>query len=174
MRKIPYEPNRLQDFDREWNLHIGCKEWWCCTGVLRSDHGLSYSYQFTLLTADLRLFAPKVLLLALTDLQTGKHHSFQQTSLLGGGVEMGESRLRFGGRAEVMKTGEGIRLVLRHEAFSLDLNLGYGRGACWHCDHGKLYMGTPGDEKQTTFYFSYPDMPTAGYLTVEEETMSCS
>ncbi len=49
-------------------------------------------------------------------------------------------------------------------AFTLDLE--YGKGAVWHCDNGKLFMGVE-SEKQTTFYYSYTNMPTKGKINLD-------
>ena len=63
----------------------------------------------------------------------------------------------------VVKKEKGMLLKSRGDDFSYRLKMGYGKGAFWHCDGGKLYMGRE-EEKQTTLYYSFPNMPTRGIL----------
>lgn len=168
MRKIPYDPDNLQSFEREWLLHQGCNEWWYCTGTLHTDGGLDYAYQFTLIElGSIPLLEPDVLMLALTDLQTGQHHYLQNVRVFKSGVTIEPEGIQFGERAILTKGVEGIHLNLNHKAFALDLRLDYGKGAFWHCDKGKLYMGSEENERNTTLYFSYTNMPTSGVLQLD-------
>ena len=165
------DPAHTPDDDLEWRPRARGVQWWCAEGVLHSDHGLTYAFQCTLLTANARLLHPTALQLSLTDWQTGQHFDFQQSSPLGFGVELGESRLRFGERAEVLKTTEGLQLRLFHSAFSLTLSLGYGQGGYRRREPDEGAAAPTGEQEPSPYAFAYPTMPAGGYLTVAEETM---
>ena len=168
MQRVNYDPNHPSSFDREWGLHQGCNEWWYCTGTLRTEEGLDFSYQFTLVeVGSLPVVSPNVIMIALTDMQTGQHRYMQNMRLFKHQMTIEEDRLQFDTRAKLNKTAEGIDLKLNHKSFSLDLHLDYGKGAFWHCDKGKLFMGSEGNPRNTTLYFSYPNMPTTGWLDLD-------
>jgi predicted secreted hydrolase len=63
-----------------------------------------------------------------------------------------------------------MRLHIKHVDFELNLTLGDGKGAVWHCDNGLLRMGIdkPG---QTTGYYSYTNMPLTGSLILNGNTI---
>ena len=50
MKKIPYNPDSLESFDKEWLLHKKCKEWWYATGILFDNEQNMYSYQYTMIS----------------------------------------------------------------------------------------------------------------------------
>jgi len=164
-RRIPYCPNHPGSFEREWLRHRGVSEWWYATGYLFDAEGKLFSFQFTLICARVSLLRPNVLMLALTDIASGKHYYQQQAVLTAKGVEIEEKRLRFGKSAELTKLERGMRIVGAADDFAYDLFLDYGKGAFWHCDHGKLRMGIP-DRRATTLYYSYTNMPTTGTITM--------
>ena len=62
-----------------------------------------------------------------------------------------------------------MRIAGRAEDFAYDLFLGYGKGAFWHCDHGKLQMGIS-HPRATTLYYSYTNMPASGTITIDGKT----
>ncbi len=68
--------------------------------------------------------------------------------------------------ASVLKNENGMKIDCFGDNFSFSLDLDYGKGAFWHCDNGKLFMGTE-NESQTTFYYSYTNMPTKGKLKLK-------
>ncbi len=164
-----YDVDHLSSFTDEWNLHNGCSEWWYCTGFLETEDKKKFSYQFTLINTFIAEgMTVKVLMLALTDLQTGEHHYSQTPAMSGEGIILEQNKLSFHNKALVDVVQNGMHIKLNHKAFSLDLELENGKGAFWHCDNGKLYMGTV-DEKETTYYYSYTNMPTKGTLSLIQE-----
>ena len=125
-----------------------------------------------MLTANARLLHPTALQLSLTDWQTGQHFDFQQSSPLGFGVELGESRLRFGERAEVLKTTEGLQLRLFHSAFSLTLSLGYGPGGYRHREPYEDAAAPTGEQEPSPYAFAYPTMPSMQRAATAPDTAS--
>ncbi|MDR2091230.1 MAG: hypothetical protein LBP62_06270 [Clostridiales bacterium] len=168
MNKIKYDLSDL-DFKKDWLVHKNCKEWWYATGVLFDGEKNLYSYQYTLLHINFGLITLKCAMTALTDFKNDKHYYLQQPALLSlGKVIIDENEASFKGVAHVKKQEKGISLELSHSKFNLSLTADYGKGAFWHCDGGKLQMGIP-DEKETTLYYSYTNMPTSGYVTLNGE-----
>lgn len=171
MQYREYDFDHPGSFTEEWGLHRGGREWWYATGILHDARGGLYSWQFTIMNISLYIMAPKVIMLALTDYQTGTHHYLQQTRWIFKDLEITTDRLRFADLATLQKDDKGMRLSLRHKSFSLELSLDYGKGAFWHCDEGRLQMALPG-KKQTTLYYSYPNMPSQGTLTLIGQKMA--
>ena len=165
-KRISYRPDHPGSFEREWLRHRGVSEWWYATGYLHDAGGKLFSFQFTLICARVAMLRPNVLMLALTDFTSGRHYYQQQAVLSGKGVGIEEKRLRFGDIAELTKQERGMRITGAADDFAYDLFLDYGKGAFWHCDHGKLQMGIPA-RRATTLYYSYTNMPAAGTITME-------
>lgn len=171
IEKVEYLYENHGDFDREWLAHKNISEWWYITGVLYTEDKQCYSYQYTFIRPYIFSFQPNVLMLALSNLQTGEHHYLQYPKLFPGGIEINADHIRFCDKALLTKDKEGMKLVLNTERFQLELDLGYGKGSFWHCDNGILQMGVNGREQQTTYY-SYTNMPSQGKLTVNGKTMT--
>ena len=169
--QISYKGRSHGNFDEEWGLHRGCSEWWYATGYFHDDAGALYSFQFTVLRVHVSALYPYLIMLALTDFSTGRHEYFQNAQLSSNGVVIGPDTVGYGELAQVRKEETGMVLTVRHKNFSLDLRLDYGKGAVWHCDHGFLQMGLSG-AKQTTTYYSYPNMPTSGTLTLNSKAVN--
>ena len=165
VKKIAYDVNTLSDFEREWGVHKRCKEWWYATGILFDDENNMYSYQYTLLHINLGLVTARILMMALTDYRNKKHYYSQTPTFNKNDLTVTEREASFKGKAYAVKDENGMNIKLEHSLFTLDLNASYGKGAFWHCDNGKLQMGLSGEE-ETTFYYSYTNMPTQGTLTV--------
>jgi len=165
-RPIPYRLKDHGSFEEEWGIHKKSSEWWYATGVLNDEQGKLYSYQVTLLRIRAACLRPYILMLALTDFETGRHRYRQRITLSTKRIEITQTRVRFGEEALVEKRPEGMRVVVRQPDFSLDLELRYGKGAVWHCDGGALTMGVD-QPNQTTLYYSYPNMPTRGGITLD-------
>jgi len=163
---IPYRTYDHGSFEEEWGCHKKTSEWWYATGYFSDAAGKMFSFQFTLIrTPLLRLLTPHVLMLALTDFSTGQHIYSQRTALTSSAITIDRKTVRFGDLAQITKGAEGMHLTSRHPDFTLDLELAYGKGACWHCDHGVLRMGVD-EPKETTLYYSYTNMPTVGTMTL--------
>ena len=167
---IPYHLHDHKGFAEEWGLHKKSSEWWYATGVLNDEEGKLYSYQFTLLRIRAAFLSPYILMLALTDFETGRHRYRQKITLSTKGIEILPERLRFGADVLLEKHASGMRLRVSEPDFSLALDLNYGKGAVWHCDNGALQMGVD-KPNQTTLYYSYPNMPTHGEITLDGKTL---
>ncbi|MEA4913639.1 MAG: lipocalin-like domain-containing protein [Christensenella sp.] len=170
---VPYCLSDHKGFAEEWGLHKKSSEWWYATGVLHDEAGKLYSYQFTLLRIRAAFLRPYILMLALTDFETGRHRYRQRITLSTKGIEILPERLRFGADVLLEKHAEFMRLRVSEPDFSLALDLVYGKGAVWHCDNGALRMGVDRPD-QTTLYYSYPNMPTQGEITLDGKTMRVS
>jgi predicted secreted hydrolase len=170
MRKIKYDVNNLRSFDVEWGIHKKCREWWYATGTLSDDDGNIYSYQFTLLHLNFGIVTPKVIMVAFTDLQNGRHSYLQKVTLFSNKVTISKNHVAFKGVASVEKKSDCMQIELSHKDFKLSLCARYGKGAFWHCDNGKLQMALPG-EKETTSYYSYTNMPSEGTLTLNNKAI---
>jgi predicted secreted hydrolase len=127
-KKMTYKGANHRNFDEEWGIHKYCSEWWYTTGYFNDESGRMYSFQFTLLRIKLLFLRPYVIMLALTDFETGKHYYFQDITLSSSNVKIDENTVGFGETAIVRKQKNGMRLTAKHEDFTLDLMLGYGKG----------------------------------------------
>lgn len=165
----PYRTHFHGSFDDEWGLHRGISEWWYVTGVPHTDDGRTLSYQVTLLSLRMgALLRPKVLMLALTDVDAGVHHYTQVPSVVGSPLRVTDTRVSWGDRADIERGPQTMTVHARTTRFTLDLTLDQGKGAFWHCDDGVLQMGSRRAD-QTTLYYSYTNMPTTGTLTLDGE-----
>lgn len=160
-----YTHNKLGTFDEEWLFHKNCKDWWYATGYITDELGHRYSWQFTILSINLKLVNPYLAMVALTDLETGEHRYRQRVSLKKDVLTVTKDLVSYDDSAVAIKCGDCMRIKTHHKDFSLDLQLDYGKGAFWHCDNGLLQMGQLGD-KETTYYYSYTNLPTVGTLTL--------
>lgn len=173
MEQIEYNVNALKNFDTEWLLHKKCSEWWYSTSILRDGDGKLYTCQFTFLRMRLAPFLkPFILMTAVTDFQTKKHYYSQKFTLSQSKISIDKCRALCGENG-VVKNADGMAINIKGEDFSYKLKTSYGKGAFWHCDGGKLFMGRE-DERQTTFYYSYTNMPTTGEITLGNKTFAVS
>lgn len=171
MKKIKYDPNNLGSFEKEWLIHKKCKEWWYATGVLFDKNKNMYSYQYTMLSLNFKIITLYVGMIALTDYKNNKHYYKQNTSISKKSIIVNEKEATYKNVCNCKKEDKGINIRLCHKDFDLDLFLDYGKGAVYHCDNGKLQMGIKG-EKETTFYYSYPNMKTSGILKINGKTLN--
>ena len=168
MEQIKYDVNNLRDFDTEWLLHKKCSEWWYATAILKDEENNLYSCQYTFLR--MRLFPflkPFILMMAITDFQTKEHYYTQKFTLSKKNIVINKEKV-ICNNASVVKNENGMALKCTGDKFSYDLILDYGKGAFWHCDNGKLFMGI-NDECETTFYYSYTNMPTKGTINLNDK-----
>lgn len=166
MKKIKYDITNLQDFDTEWLIHKGCKEWWYATGILYDEENNMYSFQYTLLHLNFKIITLKVAMIALTDYKNNRHYYLQVPTLCNRKIIVNEKEASFKNVCECKKDNDGIIINLKHKDFKLDVKASYDKGAFWHCDNGKLKMGIDG-KKETTLYYSYTNMPTIATLLLD-------
>lgn len=170
MKQIKYDVNNLKDFDTEWLLHKKCSEWWYATSILKDKDNNLYSCQYTFLRMRLLPFLkPYILMTAITDFQTKKHYYNQKFTLLNKNIKIDKNKATCND-ASVLKNKSGMIIECNGNNFSYKLNTQYGKGAYWHCNKGKLYMGIEND-KETTFYYSYPNMPTTGIININNQNI---
>lgn len=168
-----YDIEKLGSFEDEWLFHKDCKDWWYATGYFSDEQGNQYSYQFTILKLLYGTVSPLAVMVALTDFQNNQHRYRQNTTMHQDGLQISQRMVAFSDVASAEKLEDGIHVKISHKDFQLDLMLDYGKGAFWHCEDGKLQMGLPG-KQETTYYYSYPNMPTKGTMVLNGETVSVS
>ncbi|MDR1093146.1 MAG: hypothetical protein LBL66_03265 [Clostridiales bacterium] len=161
MKKIKYDPDNLQSFEKEWGIHKKCKEWWYATGFLQDGDGNLYSYHYNVLRLHLGIVTPKLVMAAFTDFRGGNHHYMQRAALGNKNVVISGNEASYANLASAKRESDGFRIDLNHKDFKLSVKAKYGKGAFWHCDNGKLQMALPA-KKETTLYYSYTNMPTEG------------
>ncbi|HOO28187.1 MAG TPA: lipocalin-like domain-containing protein [Lachnospiraceae bacterium] len=165
-QQIPYDPDNLESFDREWLCHRGVSEWWYATGYFYDENNCLFSFQYTLVRALVCSVRIYILMLAVTDIKTGRHYFVQQPALSEKKIDIDEKTLRFCDTATLIKEKTGIHIKATAADFTYDLFLDYGKGAFRHCDNGRLQMGIP-DKRATTRYYSYTNMPAFGTITLD-------
>jgi len=166
---LKYKEKDHGTFDEEWDIHKKITGWWYITGYLKDDNDSLYSYQYTALRFRIFGINLTVLQLALTDFQTKKHYYKQNFKLFGKKHFKGDL-IKFSKKVYLQKNEKNMLLNVETDDFSFELNLDKGKGAFWHGDNGVLVMGLPEDPKQRTVYYSYPNMPTTGELTIKDKT----
>ena len=166
IQKTDYDINHLGSFEQEWLLHKGCQDWWYATGYFTAEDGHRFSYQFTILNLFVGPLNLLAAMLALTDFGNERHRYRQQVSFSKKGLTVDENTIAIEGLAQAVREPGGLHVITHHRDFDLDLHLNYGKGAFWHADNGRLQMGTSGDNA-TTYYYSYPNMPTTGTMILE-------
>jgi len=166
MKKIKYDPDHHGSFEEEWGIHKGCREWWYSTSILSDEEGNLYTCQYTLLHLSMGLVTPKVAMVALTDYKNSRHYYLQTMPNRKEKVYIDEHEASVSNVASAKKEKDGMKIFLHHKSFQLELTCQYGKGCIWHCDDGKLQMGTE-EPSATTLYYSWTNMPTEGVLTLE-------
>lgn len=167
---IPYRTTDHGDFATEWGPHINTSEWWYATGFLYDEADKLYSFQYTLAKRRVQGSEFFVLMLALTDIATGKHLYGEEVAPSSNPILLTSTTAQWGDKAGVVKGPHAMKVFGSHENWSYDLELGYGKGAFWHCDNGVLQMALP-DAHETTTYYSYTNMPTTGTITLDGRTL---
>jgi predicted secreted hydrolase len=158
-------PREMED---EFLCHRNGSEWWYCTGFIHDDGGKTYSFQFTL--ARVRIYGLQfhILMTALTDFQTKKHHYGQQPIFFGRNVTITTEEVGLDGKA-VMEFSDGdLELNMQDKDYSLQLDLRAVKSPVWHCDEGVLQMGVK-DPKERTYYWSYTNLAASGTLTLGDQ-----
>lgn len=155
-------------FDEEWGCHEESTEWWYATGYFTDEEGKMYSYQYAMNRVRMPGMHPTVIMLALTDFSTSKHIYFQDKMLSDDNIIITNDKVEFADVAKIKREDSYMSFEGNHAKFTLKLKLDFGKGAVWHCDNGVLKMGTA-DTKETTTYYSYPNMPSTGILTFNEK-----
>lgn len=157
----------------EFLSHKNGSEWWYSTGYLSDESGRMFSFQFTLAKIVVHGVQLHLLLTALTDFATGKHYFEQQPAFFGRGIVTTADRTALRDKAEITYganpvDGKGhmtLRMTGKHYTLTLEMNA--IKPPVWHCDDGVLHMGVLDDPKQTTYYYSYTNLASAGKLLYE-------
>jgi len=152
--------------EEEFLCHKIGPEWWYATGYLKDESGKLFTFQFTL--AKMRLFGVKfhILMTAVTDLQTGKHHYAQQSIFFGKNVIITPNQIGVDGIAAMTFGKQQLGLNMGGKDYALSLELGIVKPAVWHCENGVLRMGID-KPKEKTYYWSYTNLAASGQLTLE-------
>lgn len=174
---------RAMRFPQDHGPHSDYRiEWWYYTGNLETESGHRFGYQLTFFRTGLQrspvnpsrwtvrdLFTAH---LAFADVTNRRFQRFERTNRAGVGWAGadGEAGRIWNGDWELRFSGETQQLQARQGEFALQLTLGPGKGPILHGDLGLSQKGAqPGN---ASYYYSFPRMPTAGTLTLENKTYS--
>ncbi len=148
----------------EFLCHKRGPEWWYATGYMQDESGNFFTYQFTL--AKIKVYGVKfnILMTAVTDFQTGKHHYAQQSIFFGKNVIISPEKVGVEGTAEMTFGKEKLGLEMSGVDYVLRLDLGVVKPPVWHCENGVLRMGI---DDQWTYYWSYTNLAVSGKLVME-------
>ncbi len=153
-----------QSMEDEFLYHSRGPEWWYATGYMTDEAGKLFTYQFTL--AKIKIYGIKIniLMTAVTDFETGKHHYAQQAIFFEKGVIVTANRVGLDGQAEMTFGKEMLGLAMTGKNYSLALDLKMVKPAVWHCEDGVLKMGI---DNQWTYYWSYTNLAVSGKLVLD-------
>ncbi len=167
---IPYRQENHGSFDAEWPLQRGVSGWWYITGYFTEEGKPEklYSYQFTVVRPKILFFTPWILQLAITDVDSGKHHFTQRMKISDPEIYVTGDSVKYMDFAWLKRGEKSMHLVVKADTFDLDLLLEKGKGATWHADDGVLVMGGAEDPKRRTVYYSYTNMPTTGRVVLRD------
>jgi predicted secreted hydrolase len=170
-RQVPYKERNHGTFEEEWLCHRKTSEWWYATGYCYNENKKMYSFQFTMIKLYLFRLTPFILMCAVTDIEADKHYYNQRFSITDGKIVMSPDVVAFGDTAKLTKGNRSMRLEMHTDKFAADMELDYGKGAFWHCDNGHLMMGVD-KPNQSTYYYSYTNMPAKGTITLDGKTQN--
>jgi hypothetical protein len=106
-----------------------------------------------------------ILMTALTDFATGRHHCAQGPVLFGRNVLITRKRVALGDTAAIDFRGGDIDLRMHGADYSLSLGMRAVKPPVWHCGDGVLKMGLD-DPGETTFSWSYTNLAVSATLTL--------
>jgi predicted secreted hydrolase len=149
----------------EFLSHRHGSEWWYCTGFVNDESGQLFSFQFTL--ARVRIYGLQfhILMTALTDFQTKRHHYAQKPIFFGRDVTLTAEKVGLVESAEMQFASKDLKIDMQGSEYALSLDLHAVKPPVWHCDSGVLKMGVD-DPKERTYYWSYTNLAAAGTLTL--------
>jgi predicted secreted hydrolase len=184
----PAEPGYSYRFPRDHGTHDDFRtEWWYYTGHLRTESGRRFGYQVTFFRRGIepertgtnpsqwtirQLYLAHV---ALSDLDRGRFRHAEKVSRAGlgkAGADAGRLRVWIDGwTAEAAAPPrEHHRLLAVTDGFSLDLRVTPGKPLVVHGEGGVSRKGPA--PPQTSHYYSYSRLVTAGTLTVDGERLA--
>jgi predicted secreted hydrolase len=156
--------------DEEFLCHKKGAEWWYATGYINDETSKLFTYQFTL--AKIRVYGLKfnILMTAVTDFESGKHHYGQKAIFFGKNVIITPNLVGVDGIAEMTFENKKLKsklvgLTMTEKDYSLILDMDVVKPPVWHCDDGKLSMGNVPD--QWTYYWSYTNLAVSGTFILE-------
>ena len=153
--------------------HKKGSEWWYSTGYLQDESGRMFGFQYTLAKVNVYGIKFHMLLTSLTDYATGQHYFEQTTAFFGRNVVSTADKTGLAGKAEMtyrqneLDSKGLMTLDMAGRNYTLHVDMNAVKPPVWHCDNGILKMGIPGDPKETTFYYSYTNLVSAGKLVFE-------
>ena len=169
--KSPGVPPR--SMEEEFLSHRNGSEWWYCTGYLNDESGRLFSFQFTLAKVIVYGVRLHMLMTAVSDVETGKHHYSQQAFFFGRHVTITSDLIGVEGQAVMSFDDGALGLNITAREYSLSLDMSAAKPPVWHCDNGVLRMGLD-DPKQTTYYWSYTNLQATGTLVLGDQEYTVS
>jgi predicted secreted hydrolase len=174
MKKIQYTKSPgvpHLSMEEEFLYHKNGPEWWYATGYMNDESGKLFTFQFTL--AKIWIYGVKfnILMTAVTDFETGKHHYAQQSIFFEKNVIITADRVGIDGEAEMTfesrkLEGKKLGLNMTGKDYSLTLDINAAKPPVWHCDNGVLRMGIDAPQQQS-YYWSYTNLAVSGKLVLE-------
>lgn len=169
----------------EWAPHHKVTEWWYATGVLESETGQRFFYQFTIFHGwKLNLFEGFTLHLSLTDFAGGRHYFYQDSWIANrehyadaGRVVFKDSSIGIvasGDMLDRLKISGNARADAEEDSFSFELQGTPEKGHVWHGDDGVIVMGHEDNTRERSFYYSWTKLHTTGSLVLNGNTFSVS
>ncbi len=171
MKNIQYTTSRgvpHQSMEEEFLCHKNGSEWWYCTGFINDESGKLFSFQFTLARVRIYHMQMNILMTALTDFETKKHHYAQYPIFFGKNVNISSEKVGFNDIAEMKFLGKELGLSMKDQDYSLSLKFEAVKSPVWHCEDGMLKMGVD-DPKERTYYWSYTNLAVSGKLMLENK-----
>jgi predicted secreted hydrolase len=150
--------------EEEFLCHKKSPEWWYATGFLTDEAGKLFTYQFTLGKINVYGLKINILMTAVTDFESGKHHYAQQTIFFDKDIIITRNRVGVDGATEMTFGTKKLCLNMPGTDYHLTLEMNPVKPAIWQCDHGSLMMGI---EDQWTYYWSYTNLDVSGTLFLE-------
>jgi predicted secreted hydrolase len=154
--------------------HGSRMEWWYYNGILRADSGDRYAFHVAVFVAN-GLVKHTVMHVALTDLQTGKHHVGQSRTAgipadsIANGFDISQDgwQVKGGGKTGALRADfDGVALALTLDAAVPVV----AHRATGSATPGLLDFGASG----ISYYYSRPRMPAHGRVTVAGKTVDVS
>lgn len=159
----PYFPVTNLNAEAEWPPHKVNVEWWYASGYLEDEKENLYFYQFTIfhgVKMGLEWFLTHI---AVSDYSTGKRYFSDRKYLKNNACSFNEKMITCGGNSLILGD-DRIYISAKADDFGYTLKLDIKDPAVWHGQDGIVSMGYPGDPKENSFYYSYPDLNTKGKL----------
>jgi predicted secreted hydrolase len=150
----------------EWGIHNANVEWWYLTGSLQDDSGRLFFFQFTIFHGIRHHFRGHSTHLAITDLNNQTHYFIEEKRAPSGQLKSLQPYLVADNHSSLRLDGDRIWLQTQLDSIGMKLQFTINTSEVWHGSEGIISMGDPADEKQNSYYFSFPDLSVTGEIFI--------